>query len=155
VIADGRWPGRLCGAWRDPRGRIGTMWARSLQDSESSTRYLYLRGSSRSGLPPYGFSDVLCLPPVERRELTLVEGLIDVHQFQSRGFRTVAAVGGARVRPDTLQRLHRSGVETVVLAFDNDPAGRDGLASVIDAALRVRDVPALRVLEPCRLGVSK
>src|SRR5215467_13041092 len=42
VLADGRWPGRLCGAWRDERARIGTFWARALQDSDSSTRYLYL-----------------------------------------------------------------------------------------------------------------
>ena len=62
VIADGRWPGRLCGAWRDERGRIGTLWGRSLQDSDSSTRYLYLRGASRSGLPPYGLSAILRLP---------------------------------------------------------------------------------------------
>ena len=34
--SDGRWPGRLCGAWRDERGRIGTFWARSLRDSDSS-----------------------------------------------------------------------------------------------------------------------
>src|SRR5215218_8092949 len=41
VLADGRWPGRLCGAWRDERGTIRTLWARSLRDSDSSTRYLY------------------------------------------------------------------------------------------------------------------
>jgi hypothetical protein len=29
VLADSRWPGRLCGAWRDGYGRIGTLWARS------------------------------------------------------------------------------------------------------------------------------
>ena len=27
VLADGRWPGRLCGAWRDERGAIRTLWA--------------------------------------------------------------------------------------------------------------------------------
>src|SRR5207253_7958 len=26
VLADKRWPGRLCGAWRDEHGRIGTLW---------------------------------------------------------------------------------------------------------------------------------
>jgi hypothetical protein len=31
VLADSRWPGRLCGAWRDGYGRIGTFWARSLE----------------------------------------------------------------------------------------------------------------------------
>jgi len=42
LLADGRWPGRLCRAWRDERGTIRTLWARSLRDSDSSTRYLYL-----------------------------------------------------------------------------------------------------------------
>jgi hypothetical protein len=74
VSADGRWPGRLCGAWRNESGRIGTLWARSLRDADSPTRYLYLRGASRSELSPYGLSEVLRLPPSERHELVLVEG---------------------------------------------------------------------------------
>src|SRR5581483_10782838 len=52
VLADSRWPGRLCGAWRDERGRIKTLWARSL-DPGDDVRYLYLRGASRTTLPPY------------------------------------------------------------------------------------------------------
>jgi hypothetical protein len=63
VLADGRWPGRLCGAWRSEQGRIGTLWARAIQETDTSSRYLYLRGATRSGLPPYGLSDVLRLPP--------------------------------------------------------------------------------------------
>src|SRR5205809_725525 len=43
VLADSRWPGRLCGAWRDERGRIKTMWARSLDNSDGDVRYLYGR----------------------------------------------------------------------------------------------------------------
>ncbi len=45
--SDSRWPGRLCGGWRDERGRSRTLWARSLDASADDTRYLYLRGVSR------------------------------------------------------------------------------------------------------------
>lgn len=155
VIADGRWPGRLCGAWRDERGRIGTFWARSLRDSDSSTRYLYLRGATRSDLPPYGLSEVLRLPPPERRELVLVEGLIDVHKLRSDGFPNVAAVGGARVQPGTVTQLRGLGFDSVVLAFDNDMPGREGISKAVEAISMSNDAPALRVLEPVLLAGSK
>jgi DNA primase len=155
VLADGRWPGRLCGAWRDERGRIGTLWARALQDTDPSSRYLYLRGASRSGLPPYGLSDILRLPADARREVTLVEGLIDVHHLRSKGFPSVAAIGGARVQPEALQRFGRLGIDSVVLALDNDAPGRDGTTRAVERITRLTDAPTLRVLDPKRLGNSK
>lgn len=52
VLADSRWRGRICGAWRDETGRVRTLWARALEESGAGeSRYLYLRGASRSGLP--------------------------------------------------------------------------------------------------------
>ncbi len=155
VIADGRWPGRLCGAWRDEQGRVETLWARSLRGSDSSTRYLYLRGAKRSDLPPYGLSEVLRLPAPERRELVLVEGLIDVHTLRSEGMLNVAAVGGARVSPGALTRLSRLGFDLVVLAFDNDIAGRDGTSAAVDIVSRSSTAPALSVLDPDLLTSSK
>jgi DNA primase len=155
VLADGRWPGRLCGAWRDERGRIGTFWARALHDSDSSTRYLYLRGASRTDLPPYGLSEVLRLPSAERREVVLVEGLIDVHHLRGHGYPTVVAAGSARVSASALTRLDRHGVEAVVLAFDNDAAGRDGIARAIEDVSGARRAPALRIIEPRLFGDAK
>jgi len=155
VLADGRWPGRLCGAWRDERGTIRTLWARAVDDSDASARYLYLSGASRSGLPPYGLSEVLRLPPADRRELVLVEGLIDVHKLRSNGLSNVAAVGGARVQPETVIRLRRHGFESVVLAFDNDPAGREGASRAVEAVSRSDRAPTLRALEPARLSDAK
>lgn len=155
VLADGRWPGRLCGAWRHEHGRIRTLWARTVHDSDLTARFLYLRGASRSGLPPYGVSEVLKLPLAERRKLVLVEGLLDVHHLRANGFANVAAVGGARVQPDAVTRLARHRVDTVVLAFDNDQPGRDGLARAIERVSRAAEAPALRVLDPAKLGNSK
>ena len=155
VIADGRWPGRLCGAWRNERSRIGTFWARSVRDEDASTRYLYLRGATRSDLPPYGMSELLRLRPENRREVILVEGLIDVHQLRASGLPNIAAIGGSQVQPASITRLSRLGVESVVLAFDNDKPGREGIARAVDSISRTRGSPSLRVLEPARLGDAK
>jgi Toprim-like len=153
LLADGRWTGRLSGAWRDEWGRIGTLWARSLDAREP--RYLYLRGARRTHLPPYGLSDVLRLASHERRELVLVEGLVDVHHLRAKGIANIAAIGSARIQPDKLARLSRHGIETITLALDNDESGRDALARVIDQTSRLEDAPALRVVDPAKLGDAK
>lgn len=155
VLADGRWPGRLCGAWRDEHRRIGTLWARSLSDSDSSTRYLYLRGASRSELPAYGIFDVMRLPPAERREVVLVEGLLDVHHLRAKGFPAIAAIGSARMHPAAGRRLRRLGFDSVVLAFDNDEPGRAGAARAVEDIAGASVGPAVRVLEPRLLGKAK
>jgi Toprim-like len=155
VLADGRWPGRLCGAWRDQHGRIGTIWVRSLHDSDPSTRYLYLCGASRAALPPYGTSDVLRLPSADRREVVLVEGLLDVHHLRSKDFLAIAAIGSTRIDRATPQHLGRLGFESVVLAFDNDMPGREGAARAVDDISRASLGPAARVLEPRLLGEAK
>jgi hypothetical protein len=153
VVADKRWPRRMCGAWRDEWGRIGTFWARAIDDREP--RYLYLRGARRTQLPPYGLSDVLRLPSGERRELLLVEGLLDVHHLRAKGIANVAAIGSARIQPDKLLRLSKHGIETVTLALDNDDSGRDALARAIERTSRFDHAPALRVLDPAELGAAK
>ena len=153
ILDDRRWPGRLCGAWRNEWGRIGTFWARALDDREP--RYLYLRGAGRTHLPPYGLSEVLRLPSRERRELVLVEGLVDVHHLRARGMANVAAIGSARIQPDKLARLCKHGIGTVTLALDNDESGRDALARAIDQTSRFDHAPALRVIHPAKLGDAK
>ena len=153
LFADGRWPGRLSGAWRDERGRIGTFWARSLDDREP--RYLYLGGAGRAHLPPYGLSDVLRLASHERRELILVEGLLDVHHLRAKGIESIAAIGSARIKADKLARLSMHGIETVTLVLDNDESGRDALTRVIDQTSRLEKAPALRVVDPAAFGDAK
>jgi DNA primase len=97
-------------------GRIGTFWARALHDAESTgSRYLYLRGASRTDLPPYGLSDLLSRPADARSEIVLVEGFLDLHQPRARGIENVAALGGTSVRRQTFERLHRLGIEAITL----------------------------------------
>ena len=122
VLADGRWPGRALRSLARRARQRSARSGRAPPDADSATRYLYLRGAGRSGLPPYGLSDVLRLPPPERRELVLVEGLIDVHHLRAHGLANIAAVGGARIQPESLAGFTEHGIESVVLAFDNDAA---------------------------------
>lgn len=156
VIADSRWPGRLCGAWRAESGRIGTFWARTLDGaSAAETRYLYLRGASRTNLPPYGFSEVLAGSREVRRDLVLVEGFIDFHQLRARGFDNVAALGGTSTNPRTFERLSSLGVENVTLCLDNDKAGRTATARAVENAARAKRSPAVLVISPECLGPAK
>jgi DNA primase len=153
VLADSRWPGRLCGAWRDGWGRIGTFWARSLEsEAAAGSRYLYLRGASRTDLPPYGLSDLLDRPPDSRREIVLVEGFFDVHQLRACAIPNIAALGGTSVRPQTFELLHRLGIEAVTLCLDNDEAGRGATARAVENAARARQSPDVYVIDPERLA---
>jgi DNA primase len=106
-------------------------------------------------LPPYGISEFLRLPRAERREVVLLEGLMDVHQLRAQGFQNVASMGGARLQSATIPRLSRFGLESIVLAFDNDPAGRDGLSLAVQELTQPDVGFGLRVLEPRLLDPSK
>src|SRR5207247_3846280 len=137
------------GAWRNEHGRIGTLWARSLDSADAAdTRYLYLRGASRTNLPPYGLSEVLAGARDERRELVLVEGFFDLHQLRARGIANVAALGGTSTRRLTFERLQQLGIEVVTLCLDNDDAGRAAAARAVEHSARARHSPDLYGIDP-------
>ncbi|HZR91229.1 MAG TPA: toprim domain-containing protein [Gaiellaceae bacterium] len=153
VLADSRWSGRLCGGWRDERGRIKTLWARSLE-TETDVRYLYLRGASRTNLPPYGLSWVLKETP-RPRDVVLVEGLLDVHQFRARQITNVVALGGTAVRSETFERFARTGFESITISLDRDEAGRAATAHAVERAAGAAASPAVYVVDPDRLAPAK
>jgi DNA primase len=139
ILANPRWPGRLCGAWRTKWGSIGTFWARAVDENVASDeRYLYLRGASWAKLPPYGFKR-------RTRELVLVEGFLDYHQLAAHGVDNVAALGSTRTTVQLFEQLSRLGVATVVLCLDNDNSGRDGTVRAVEHAVRARTSPAIYV----------
>jgi hypothetical protein len=140
LFADGRWPSRLCGAWRDEWGRTGTLWARAIDDAGPETaRYLYLRGATRTNLPPYGFHRGV-------RDLVLVEGFLDHHQLRAHGVENSAAIGGTATNPRLFEHLDRLGVQEITLCFDADDAGRAATARAIEHASRARISPAIHVV---------
>jgi DNA primase len=156
LTADRRWQGRICGAWRAERGTIKALWARAVGDAaDDDAKYLYLRGARRTGLPAYGLSDVLDLPLTERRDLVLVEGLLDVHHLRTRGVMNVAALGGTGADSATFERLAHVGFERVTLCLDRDGPGRAAAARAIDHAVRAPTSPTLLVLDPEHLTPAK
>jgi DNA primase len=156
VLADSRWPGRLCGARRDADGRIGTFWTRAADgDGAAGTRYLYLAGASRTNLLPYGLSEILAGGHGERREVVLVEGFLDFHRLRAQGIEYVAALGGTSIRARTFEQLHRLGLETVILCLDNDEAGRIATARAVESSARARQSPDIYVVDPGHLAPAK
>jgi DNA primase len=153
VLADSRWAGRLCGGWRDERGRIKTIWARSLEPA-ADVRYLYLRGASRTNLPPYGLSWVLKETP-RPRDVVLVEGLLDVHHLRAREIRNVVALGGTAVRAATFEALARAGFENLTISLDRDEAGRAATAHAVERAVGAAASPAVYVVDPDQLAPAK
>ena len=139
LFADGRWPGRLCGAWRDEWGRVGTFWARATDDvGPDGTRYLYLCGAGRTNLPPYGFQRGM-------RELVLVEGFFDHHQLRARGIENTAALGGTATSASLFERLSRLGVEEATVCLDSDGPGRIATARAVANAARAAASPSIYV----------
>jgi DNA primase len=156
VLADSRWPGRLCGAWRNEYGRIGTLWTRALGDVTSAdSRYLYLRGASRTSLPPYGVSDLRTGSRGPRREVVLVEGFMDLHQLRARGIENIAALGGTSTSTRTFERLDRLGIDLVTVCLDRDDAGRAATDRAVEHSARARQSPEVYVIDPERLVPAK
>jgi DNA primase len=156
VVADARWPGRLCGAWRDGSAGIRTIWARASDDvGLADAKYLYLRGATRTNLPPYGLSEWLTEPASGRREIVLVEGFLDAHQLRARGIQNAAALGGTSIGVKGFEQLQRLGVGSVALCFDNDHAGRAAAARAVENAARAHRGPDVSVVDPGRLAPAK
>src|SRR5262249_54787910 len=125
---------------RNDWGRIGTFWARAIDERAApERRYLYLRGAGRTNLPPYGLRR-------DTRELVLVEGFLDYHQLFARGIANVAALGGTSTTTRLFDRLSRLGIQTVVLCLDNDDAGRTATARAVEHASQARTSPTVYVI---------
>lgn len=158
ITADDRWSNRLVGAWRDPRGRIATFFARSVDDpsdrAEPGAKYLYLRGSTR----PLAFGLDLVLGRRRRASaLVLVEGVFDAMLLQVRGIESVAALGGngSRLTPESWQKLTNLGPSAVTLMLDNDEAGRKTTLTALENAFQIGHAPSVYVVNPTELGSAK
>jgi len=155
LLADGRWTGRLVIPWADAWGHIRTIAARDLSGTaEEGAKYLYLKGGTK---PPAFGLDVALRTAEGKRDLVLVEGLLDVVAFQAQGVGNVAALGGAGdlLTKDRWEALAGLGVRQVTLALDSDAAGRAGLVKALDNLRNVPDGPVCYVVDPDELGEHK
>ena len=169
LLADARWTGRLVIPWRDRWGRIATIAARSVD--ESDPKYLYLKGATK---PPAFGLDVALAGGRGRDELVLVEGLIDVMALQTRGLENVAALGGGGelLTPRRWATLLDYAIHRFVLVLDNDPEpepcdshglascrrcapGTVGTLAAVENVIKADNVPVVYVVDPEELGDAK
>ena len=151
-LLDARWTGRLVGAMRDRFGRLETFFARDLT-GKAEPKYLYLAGAKKPDL--FGL-DVALRTKEGRADLVLVEGVLDVVLLHARGLSSVAAIGGASVSTEKLERLSEAGVRRVTLALDYDRnekgfPGLEGTRATVENAHRGYNVPVVYALHPERL----
>ena len=169
LLADARWTGRLVIPWRDRWGRIATIAARSVD--ESDPKYLYLKGATK---PPAFGLDVALAGGRGRDELVLVESLIDVMSLQTRGLENVAALGGGGelLTPRRWATLLDYAIHRFVLVLDNDPEpepcdshglascrrcapGTVGTLAAVENVIKADNVPVVYVVDPEELGDAK
>ena len=151
-LTDARWRGRLVIPWRDRAGHVGGAAARDLAGSEP--KYLYSAGLSKADLVAFGLDVAL---RHGRRDLVLVEGLLDVLLLQSRGVLNVAAIGGAggEFSSARWEALAGFGVRSVTLLLDNDPAGQEGTRKALDHLRKVPVALKVSVVDPALLTPEK
>jgi DNA primase len=148
LLADQRWPGRIIGAWHDDRKHVRTRWARTIEPDDE-TRYLYLRSAERPRDVPDAVSGLLAARTRDaRRDLVLVEGVLDVHTLHAHDVQNVAALGGLTASRPLFEHLSDLGVERAFLALDNDAPGRLDTVRAIDAASRADRAPDVWVIDP-------
>lgn len=152
-LLDARWRGRLVFPWRDRDGHVRGAVARDLGGS-AEAKYLYSAGFSKADAVAYGLDVAL---RHGRREIVLVEGLLDVALLQARGVLDVAAIGGAggELSPARWEALAGFGVRTVTLVLDHDEAGRAGIRKALDNLRKVPVRLKVSVVDPALLGDAK
>jgi DNA primase catalytic core len=155
LLADGRWSGRLVIPWRDHRGHIATFAARDLSGAtDPDAKYLYMRGGVKP--PAFGLDIALRHNP-SRRNLVLVEGLMDVLAFHAHGHGEVCALGGngRLLTPERWDALAALGFRQITLMLDNDAAGREGTLAAVQNVDLTRNVPLVYLVDPAYLTPYK
>jgi len=76
----------------------------------------------------------------EKSECIVIEGIFDCAKFWDSGIKNVACPIGTFFTDQYIMQLIKAGVTSVVLAFDNDGAGRNGIRKAIKKALPFFDL---------------
>lgn len=154
-LDDSRWDGRVVVAWTDTRGVVRALQARRI-DNVDEHKYLYA-----SPLPGvYGLPDALrAMKKHNTRRVVVVEGVLDVLVARRTmgDLLPIIATGGtfSRLSAKVLGELRRAGVGSLVLATDNDKAGRDALLAMLPKLADTPDAPDAFVIPPESYGELK
>jgi DNA primase len=83
----------------------------------------------------------------QRGYVLVVEGYMDVVALAQHGFNNAVATLGTACTAEHVQKLFRSGTESVVFSFDGDAAGRRAASRALEAALpHATDVRSIKFL---------
>jgi replicative DNA helicase len=151
------WSGRLVIPWRDRRGRLRTLAARSLEAKPKEKKYLYPLGEVVGSLPPYGLDRAFALGRPDH--LVLVEGFFDADALLDAGLQAVSLGGpGSRITREYLEGLGRLGVHRVTLLLDRDETGLEGTLSALDKSTKganAVNAPLMYAVDPRLLSPYK
>jgi CHC2 zinc finger/Toprim-like len=123
-LLDSRWAGRLIIAWRDWRGRVATIAARKVRETDPTEKYLYLAGAARPAL--FGLDALVSHSSRPNEPVIVVEGLLDALSLRVHGFDRALALGGSLPSLRSFEEIELRGIGSVILALDADPSGEAG-----------------------------
>lgn len=119
------WEGRVTYPIRDRR-KIGDYWARDITGNVDAVKYLRMSKSSGSDT-----SMLFGLDNCSSDEIMVVEGYFDALTLYAHGIKNVVALASNKLTDGYLKKLEQSKIKTITLLLDNDPAGANGLLSII------------------------
>jgi hypothetical protein len=147
LLADSRLPGRLIGPIRGANRRIASFWARQ---PDKLDRCLYLSTEWKELWGLFGLD--VALPAVSggRRDLLVVEDLLDALLLQSNGWAAVGAIGNSPAETGSRrwERLDDLGIHRVTLLVDSFHDSHEAAVAAIRQAASSRRGPAIYVLPP-------
>lgn len=109
--------------WFMPDGRLAALKYRSV----SSKAFWYARGGQPIRKCVYGINVVY---RIRAKTVVLTEAEIDAMSAMTAGYPAIA-VGSANISPEQAEQIIRSPVERVIVASDNDDAGKELFRKVV------------------------
>jgi DNA primase catalytic core len=121
---------RLALPYRDHKGVIQGFAYRDIyhDDQSKNPKYVYTQGLKRS--------EMLLGLERGRKEIVIVEGIIDALYCQAIGLRNVVALGGTSINEAQVSLAKKLGVERITLCLDNDEVGQKATDRAIDVILK-------------------
>lgn len=136
-LDDPRWQRRIIIPWRNGEGHVATFLGRATE-LDASIRYLYLRGAH---IPP--FFALERIRTGRPAALLVVESPLDAVLLVHHGIDYVVAVGSTLLTAKHVETVREHGIRTLILALDDDGAGRDATDRFIKVA--AAELPDVRL----------
>ena len=119
--------GRIVIPVKDEKGRIKGFTGRLIEDDKTQPKYLHTpylsKGEILFGLTPPAIQAIR-----EKQYLIIVEGVFDAIRLHSIGVRNAVAIFGTELSDKQIKKIlwlrKRAKLQKVILAFDNDEAGK-------------------------------